>query len=79
MSTLLEELSAKARTLSREERARLAEDLLDSLEGASESPDDAQAAWEQEVQRRVEEVRCGSARLVPADQVFAETRRIYQR
>ena len=79
MKTLVEELSQKARTLSPEDRARLAEDLLASLEDGSESAAEVEAAWEHEIRQRVEEVKCGTAKLVPAEDVYAETRRIYQK
>ncbi len=76
MRTLVGEMSAKARTLSPEDRARLAEDLLASPEQSPESPSAAEAAWEQEIQRRVEEVSTGTAKLGPAEEVYAETRRL---
>lgn len=79
MTTLVEELSQKARTLSPEDRARLAEDLLASLEDESESIEAVDAAWEQEIGRRVQDVKSGNAKLIPAEDVFAETRRIYQK
>jgi len=79
MTTLVEELSQKARTLNPEDRARLAEDLLASLEDGSESPAEVEAAWEHEIRQRVEEVKSGTAKLVPAEDVYAETRRIYQK
>ena len=76
MTTLVEELSERARSLGPEDRARLAEDLLASLEGESDS--DAEAAWEQEIRRRVDEVKIGSAKFVSAEEVYAETKRIYR-
>jgi putative addiction module component (TIGR02574 family) len=79
MSTLVEELSAKARALSAEDRARLAEDLLASLEQSPESSTTAEAPWDQEIQRRVEDVKSGTAKLVPAEEVYAETRRLYRK
>jgi putative addiction module component (TIGR02574 family) len=79
MTTLVEELSQKARTLSPEDRARLAEDLLASLEDGSESPSEVGAAWEHEIRQRVEEVKSGTAKLIPAEDVYAETRRIHQK
>ena len=79
MTTLVEELSQKARTLSPEDRARLAEDLLASLEDGSESAAEVEAAWEYEIRQRVEEVKSGTAKLIPAEDVYAETRRIYQK
>ena len=79
MKTLVEELSQKARTLSPEDRANLAEDLLASLEDGLESTEEVEAAWEHEIRRRVEEVKSGAAKLIPAEDVYAETRRIYQK
>ena len=79
MTTLVEELSQKARTLSPEDRARLAEDLLASLEDGSESAAEVEAAWEHEIRQRVEEVKGGPAKLIPEDDVCAEPRRIYQK
>ena len=79
MTTLVEELSQKARTLSPEDRAHLAEDLLASLEDGSESASEVEAAWEHAIRQRVEEVKSGSAKLIPAEDVYAETRRIYQK
>jgi putative addiction module component (TIGR02574 family) len=79
MTTLVEELSQKARTLSPEDRARLAEDLLASLEDGSESSSEVEAAWEHEIRQRVEEVKIGTAKLIPAEDVYAETRRIYRK
>jgi len=79
MTTLVEELSQKARALGPEDRARLAEDLLASLEDEPESIAEVEASWEREVRRRVEEVEAGTAKLIPAEDVYAETRRIYQK
>ncbi len=79
MTTLVEELSQKARTLSAEDRARLAEDLLASLDDGYDPAAEVESAWMQEIQLRVEEVRAGTANLVPAEDVYAQTRRIYQK
>ena len=76
MTTLVEELSAQARALPAEDRARLAEDLLESLQEDSET--EAEAAWDMEIERRVFEVRAGTARLIPAEDVHAEARRLYR-
>jgi putative addiction module component (TIGR02574 family) len=77
MSTLVEELSERARALSAQDRARLVDDLLASLE----EPADAGAAeaWEEEIAKRVEEIKSGKAKLIPAEEVFAETARIYRK
>ena len=76
MPTLVEELSKRARSLSPEDRARLAEELLASLDDAQDAG--ADAAWEKEIGRRVEEIKSGRARLIPAEDVFAETARLYK-
>ena len=77
MSTLVEELSAQARALPPEDRARLAEDLLESLQEDSET--EAEAAWDHEIERRVREVKSGTAQLIPAEDVHAEARLIHGR
>jgi putative addiction module component (TIGR02574 family) len=76
MTTLVEELSQRARALSPEDRASLADELLASLD--EQADPDAEAAWEKEIGRRVEEIKSGNAKLIPADEVFAETARIYK-
>ena len=77
MSNLVEELSQQARTLGLRDRARLAEELLASLDEAGEDAD-AEAAWQKEIQLRVEQIKSGSAKLIPAEEVFAESARIYK-
>ena len=77
MSTLVEELSQRARALSAEDRARLVDDLLASLEEPGDPG--AVAAWEVEIARRVDEIKTGKAKLIPAEEVFAETARIYRK
>lgn len=72
MSDLVDELSRKARSLSPEERVRLAEELFSSVQGADE---DVDAAWAEEIKRRLDEVESGTAELIPAEEVFAEVRR----
>jgi putative addiction module component (TIGR02574 family) len=72
--TLAEELAQKARTLPAEERARLAEELLASLGDAPDAG--VEAAWDVEIRRRLDEVESGRVQLVPAEEVFAEVRRL---
>lgn len=76
MSTSVEELAAKAQELSPEDRARLAEDLLASLQ--DDPPSEVEAAWDSEIERRMEQVRAGTARLISAKDVHAEARQIYR-
>ena len=72
----LHEIEQQARTLSAEERARLAEVLLESLQ---EPPlADIEAAWEQEIEKRLAAYDCGEAETFSAEDVFAEARRLAQ-
>jgi putative addiction module component (TIGR02574 family) len=50
-----------------EERARLAEKLLASLENLSDQ--EIERLWLVEAQRRVAEIDCGSVRMVSAEEV----------
>jgi putative addiction module component (TIGR02574 family) len=77
MPPLLEQLAIQAITLSPEDRARLADLLLASL--PDEADAEVDAAWEQEIQRRVAAIASGTARLIPAADIHAEARKIYQR
>ena len=77
MSTLVEELSARAKTLSAEDRARLVEELLDSLQGESDT--EVENAWDREIERRVAEIESGSVKLIAAEEVHAEARRLIRR
>ena len=77
MPTLVEERSARARTLPPEDRARLAEELLESLEQDPDS--EVEAAWDREIERRVAEVEAGTAKLIPAEDVHAQARRLIRR
>jgi putative addiction module component (TIGR02574 family) len=77
MPTLVEELSARAKTLPSRDRARLAEELLDSLQGESDT--EAGAAWDLEIERRVTEIESGTVKLIPAEDVHAEARRLIRR
>jgi putative addiction module component (TIGR02574 family) len=70
----LDDVTARALSLSIDERARLARRLILSLENepSTETPEAIDAAWREEISRRVAECRNGTAELIPADQVFAE-------
>ena len=77
MPSLVDELSAKARTLPAQDRARLAEELLESLQEGTD--DEAEAAWGSEVERRVAEIDAGAVHLISAKEVHAEARRLIRR
>lgn len=76
MSTLLDELSKKAQTLAVEERAQLAQELLESVE--RDADPGVQAAWESEIASRIAKYERGEAKLIPAEEVFAAARRLTQ-
>ncbi|HZE61039.1 MAG TPA: addiction module protein [Burkholderiales bacterium] len=73
MSDLVDELARKARALPPEERVRLAEELLATVH---EVDPEVEAAWDEEIRRRIEEIDSGKAKLIPAEEVFAEVRRL---
>jgi putative addiction module component (TIGR02574 family) len=73
MTDLVDELARKARALSPEERIRLAEELLATVQ---EVDPQVEAAWDEEIKRRIEEIDSGKAKLIPAEDVFAEVRRL---
>lgn len=73
MSSILEELQAKAEQLSPEERARLALSLIESLEPTDEG--DLKEAWRLEAEARLAQIERGEATLIPAEHVFANVRR----
>ena len=76
MSTLFDELSAKAKDLPVEERAQLAQELFESVE--RESDTEVQTAWETEIASRIARYERGEAKLIPAEEVFAAARRLTQ-
>lgn len=73
MSDTLKELEARARSLSPEERARLAESLLESLRDAPLA--EIEKAWEREIEERAAAYDRGELPTVSAESVFAEARR----
>jgi putative addiction module component (TIGR02574 family) len=74
MSDTLKELEAQARSLSPEERARLAETLLESLRDAPLA--EIEKAWELEIAERVAAYDRGELPTFSAESVFAEARRL---
>lgn len=74
MSITLKELEARAHSLSPEERARLAESLLESLRDAPLA--EVENAWEVEIAERVAAYDRGELPTFSAESVFAEARRL---
>jgi len=74
MSDTLKELEQQARSLSAEERAKLAEMLLDSLREAPLV--EIEAAWDREIAERAAAYDRGELETFSAENVFAEARRL---
>jgi putative addiction module component (TIGR02574 family) len=72
MTTQARELTKQALALKPEERIELAETLLTSVDGFA-SPE-IEAAWREEIERRVNDFEEGRTQGVPAEQVFAKVR-----
>ena len=69
VTPLLKQLEEQARTLCPEERARLAEMMLESLQASTTEID---AAWEEEIAHRLDAVDSGLMPTHSAGAVFAE-------
>jgi putative addiction module component (TIGR02574 family) len=67
MTQEAQELLKKALALPDKERADLAGSLIESLDSAVD--EDAEAAWQEEIARRLEEVRSGKVKTIAWDNV----------
>jgi putative addiction module component (TIGR02574 family) len=80
MARTVEQLEAEMLDLPGEARERLVRCLILSLEDQPlDDPADVEAAWEEEIRRRIAEVDAGTAEVIPADVVIADIRRRLQR
>ena len=77
MSAVLEKVEHEALSLSRQERAFLADRLLSSLDADALSEVDA--AWVAEAERRYQEYKEGKRQGVAARDVFAEADRMLRK
>jgi putative addiction module component (TIGR02574 family) len=66
------ELLRKALALSERERADLASTLIDSLDTTVD--ENVEAAWQEEIRRRIEDLRSGRVTAVPWDDVREKAR-----
>jgi putative addiction module component (TIGR02574 family) len=69
MTPEVSDLLKRALALPVDERAALANTLLDSLETPNQSVEEA---WDEEVARRIEELKAGKAVTVPWEQLHRE-------
>ncbi len=74
MAVSLQNIEELARQLAPEERAKLAEALLESLQMSPIS--DIEAAWAQEIEDRVSAFERGETQTYAAEEVFAEARHL---
>jgi len=74
MSPGFRDIEEQAKNLSPEERARLAESLLESLQ--PEGTAEVEAAWAKKIEERVAAYRCGEEEVIDGETVLAELRRI---
>ncbi|MGB9203659.1 MAG: addiction module protein [Terriglobales bacterium] len=71
MTPQVSEVLEKALALSTHERGLLIDHLIESLdEGPAE--EGVEEAWDQEIKRRVEDVRSGKVKMIPGEQVLRE-------
>jgi len=76
MSDLLNKMRNDALSLPIDDRAKLAHELIISLDECIDS--DVNSAWESEISRRVQEIKDGTAKGRPAEEVLSEIRARYQ-
>ncbi len=72
MSATTDEWKAELARLPVLQRAELARFLIDSLDQGEDA--DAEEAWDKELARRAEQIKNGTAKGEPADDVMAELR-----
>lgn len=73
MSSSLHQIEEQARSLSAEDRAKLAECMLESLHT---SIDQMEAAWSEKIALRLDAFEKGDILAYSAEQVFTEARQI---
>ncbi len=77
MATTVEKLAKQAMNLPTESRARLADLLVESLDGADLGHIDR--LWVAEAKRRRDEVRSGKVETVPGDEALQKIRDVVRR
>ncbi len=74
MTEKADALLRAALALPAEDRAELATSLIDSLDAAPD--DEVEAAWQEEITRRLDDLRAGRAKLIPWEEVRRSARAI---
>jgi hypothetical protein len=78
MTPEAERLLEQALKLNDEDRAVMAV-ILESSLGDGSTEEEREAAWGEELQRRLNEVRSGKARLIPAEEVERKLEELLRR
>jgi putative addiction module component (TIGR02574 family) len=73
MSASLKQIEEQAKALGAEDRAKLAEAMLESLHAPVS---EVEAAWAEEIERRVAAFDRGEVPVYAAEDIFAEARRL---
>ncbi len=73
MDTQAEQILQTALALPPDDRVEIAESLLQSLD--DETAVEIEAAWADEIKRRIESIDKGEARMIPAEEVMREMRK----
>jgi putative addiction module component (TIGR02574 family) len=71
MTPQVSEVLEKALALSTEDRGLIISRLIDSLDDEP-SEEGVEAAWSEEIKRRVEEIQSGKVEMIPGEQVLRE-------
>ncbi len=73
MKATLEQVAEDISALSPQDRLTLLARLIRELESEENLPPaEIEAAWDQEISRRLEEIDSGKVKLIPAEEVFAK-------
>ena len=71
MTPQVSEVLEKALALSTQDRGLIIDRLIESLDNES-SEQGVEAAWSEEIKRRVEEIQSGKVEMIPGEQVLRE-------
>ena len=76
MATKADELMSMVESLPIEIKTKLVEKILNSLHPTQKEID---KLWAKEVEKRLNDIRTGKVKPVPADEVFEEIQKIYNK
>jgi putative addiction module component (TIGR02574 family) len=71
MTPQVSEVLEKALALSTQERGLLIDHLIESLD-TGPAEEGVEQAWDEEIKRRVDEIRSGKVKMIPGEQVLRE-------